>query len=96
MEERQGVKGFTQNNVFFTESSIANAVVIRHLSTEISRQNADLRQVRKNLANEALAANANYIMNFKYGQKQHPWWQLVFTLKWDTESWYGEGDAVHL
>lgn len=96
MEERHGMKGFTQDDVFFTESSTDNVVVIRHLSTEVSRQNADLRQVRSRLAKAAHAANANCIMNFKYGQKKHSWWQLIFTIKWDTESWYGEGDAVQL
>ena len=36
----------------------------------------------------------NAIINFKYGQRAHQWGEKAFTFKWDTESWYGEGDAV--
>lgn len=46
------------------------------------------------MAREALAAGSRAIMNFRYGQRAHTWWELVFTLKWDTESWYGTGEAV--
>ena len=59
-------------------------------------QNADLGEVKQRLAREARAIGATVLMNFRYGQKKHQWWELVFTLKWDTESWQGDGDAVKL
>jgi len=94
MEDLFGVKGTKYDDVFFTEKSIQNVTPIKHLKVEISRQNADLNQVKKRMAKEAKSIGATVIMNFCYGQRQHKWWQYVFTFKWDTESWYGEGDAV--
>src|SRR5437667_7128935 len=94
METRFGVRGTVCDEVFFTESSIPTATPIRHLHVEISRQNANLLEVKQQLAHQAQAAGATAIMNFRYGQKKHQWWELVFTFKWDTESWHGEGDAV--
>jgi hypothetical protein len=47
------------------------------------------------MAAEARQLGANGITNFRYGQRKHPWWELLL-LKWDTESWHGEGDAVTL
>jgi hypothetical protein len=94
MEQRFGVPGTTTDGIFFTEVSIPGAAVRRRISVEISRQNANLSEVKRRMASEARAAGASAIMNFRYGQKAHPWWELVFTFKWDTESWHGEGEAV--
>jgi hypothetical protein len=94
MESRFGVRGTVYDGVFFTEAQIPGAKVIRHLHVEISLQNADLGQVKRRLAAEARDCDATAIMNFRYGQKKHQWWELVFTFKWDTESWHGNGDAV--
>ena len=96
METRFGVKGNMCDGVFFTENAISEATIIRHLHVEISGQNADLGDVKQQLAQEAWAIGAIVLMNFRYGQKKHQWWELVFTFKWDTESWHGEGDAVKL
>ena len=96
METRFGVKGNMCDGVFFTENAVSGATVIRHLHVEISRQNADLGEVKQLLAGEARAIGATVLMNFRYGQKKHQWWELVFTFKWDTESWYGEGKAVQI
>lgn len=46
------------------------------------------------MARQSACQGANVIQNFQYGQKAHKWWELVFTFKWDTESWYGAGDAI--
>jgi len=89
------IKSTLCEGVTFIESSIPSAQVIKHLNVEISRQNANLSDVKKLLAQKAKAIGATTIMNFRYGQKAHKWWELIFTLKWDTESWYGEGDAVN-
>lgn len=96
METRAGVKGTVANDIFFTEEAIPSTSVLRHLHVEISRQNSNLLEVKERLAQEAKSLGATAIMNFRYGQKKHEWWQLVFTFKWDTESWHGEGDAVRI
>lgn len=96
METRFGVKGNVSGNVFFTEEAIPAAKVIRHLKVAISRQNANLDEVKQKLAAQAQSLDATVIMNFRYGQKKHAWWELVFSFKWDTESWHGEGDAVRM
>lgn len=96
METRHGVQGTVCEGVFFTETAIPGLPVIRHLQAEISRQNANLGDVKSRLASQAKGVQANGVMNFTYGQRAHAWWKLALTLKWDTESWYGEGDAVAL
>lgn len=93
MDDRYGVKGTVQDGVFFTEAPIPGAKVIKHLHVEISRQNATLGEVKSQLAAEVKACGGTALMGFQYGQKKHDWTQL-FALKWDTESWHGEGDAV--
>ena len=93
METRFGIKGTFCDDIFFTESPISGVSPIKHLNVEISRQNSNLSEVKQRLARDAKSIGATSIMNFRYGQKKHSWWQLVL-LKWDTESWYGEGDAI--
>jgi hypothetical protein len=94
METRFGVNGTICDGVFFTENALAGVTLIRHLHVEIPRQNADLSEVKQRLAREAQALGATVLMNFRYGQKKHQWWESVFSFKLDTESWHGEGDAV--
>lgn len=96
MEARYGVKGVMYDGVFFAETPIPNATSVRHLHIEISRQNSNLDEVKQRLAREAKSAGANAVMNFRYGQKKHDWTDLVFSFKWDTESWHGEGTAVRV
>jgi len=71
METRHGAKGTVFDDVFFTESTITGIATIKHIHVEISRQNSNLFEVKKQMANEAKAIGANAIMNFKYGQKKH-------------------------
>ena len=42
-----------------------------------------------------IAVGANSILNFRYGQRSHKWYQQI-ALKWDQGEWYGEGSAVCL
>jgi hypothetical protein len=93
MEERYGVRGTMQDGIFFTEAPIPGAKVLRHVHAEISRQNATLTEVKARLAADVKAAGGSALASFQYGQKKHSWSQLL-ALKWDTESWHGEGDAV--
>ncbi len=94
MEARFGVHGTECEAVFFTEAAIPGARVLEHISVEISRQNASLSEVKNRLAQSVRQKGGNALMNFRYGQKAHKWYEQVLTLKWDSESWYGEGDVV--
>jgi len=94
--ERFGVSGTTADGIFFTELAIPGAVIRRRINVEISRQNSNLSVVKQRMASEAKVAGASAIMNFRYGQKAHAWWELILSFKWDTESWHGEGDAITL
>jgi hypothetical protein len=87
------VKGTVQDGIFFTEASINNAKIIRHLHVEISRQNSTLNEVKSRLAADVKSCGGTALMSFRYGQKKHDWTELL-SYKWDTESWHGEGDAV--
>ena len=95
MEERRGVKGTVKDGIFFTESVIPEARIIKHLHVEISRQNSTLAELKVRLAEEVKACGGSALMQFRYGQRKHHWSQLL-SFKWDTESWHGEGDAVSL
>jgi hypothetical protein len=96
MEERFGVKGVTVAGVFLTEQPIPEGSVIRRVQVEISRQNADLGEIKQKLASEVRSCGGNALANFIYGQRKHNWLDYILSFKWDTESWYGEGDALKL
>lgn len=88
------LKGNTLQGVFFTEAEISSLPVIKHILVEISRQNSSLTQIKEKMALEVKSLGGNAVMNFKYGQKAHKGMKLLNPFKWDTESWYGEGDVV--
>lgn len=89
------MKGTTKDGVFFTEAAIPQARIIKHVHVEISRQNATLAELKARLAEEVRGCGGTVLMQFRYGQKKHHWSEML-ALKWDTESWHGEGDAVSL
>lgn len=92
---RAGIRGTDLAGVFFTEATVADAPALGTVSVEISRQNANLDEVKRALAEKVKAAGGNALMAFTYGQKAHPWWQML-ALKWDSESWHGAGVATRL
>jgi len=96
MENKFGMNGTMCDDIFFTESPAHSVPILKKIHVEISRQNSNLTEVKQRMAHEAKRVGATAIVNFRYGQKKHAWWELVFTFKWDTESWHGEGDAVGL
>lgn len=97
METRFGVQGTVHKDIFFTESlPQVPSTSVGPIKVEISRQNSNLLQVKDRMVGQAIAKRANVIANFRYGQRKHKTWQLIFTFKWDTESWYGEGDALRI
>jgi hypothetical protein len=82
--------------IVFTERRyVEGARYLDALQVEISRQNANLATVRKRLAEQAKAKGANCVGGFEYGQRAHHGVELLLP-KWDTESWYGTGDALFL
>lgn len=97
MFNRAGLSGNEVHGIFFSEGFAPPGVkVIRRISVSRNRQNSNLNEIKTMMAKYARSAGANAIVGFKYGQRSHKWWQLVFTFKWDSEAWYGEGDAVNL
>jgi hypothetical protein len=96
MEEFAGAIGNWHDGVFFTEGvARGGSQTGGRIEVEISRQNSNLTEVKTEMARQAKARGANVIQNFQYGQKAHQWWELIFTFKWDTESWHGSGDALN-
>jgi hypothetical protein len=91
--ERHGVKGTIADDVFFSERAVSGGQVVAHIRVEISRQNGNLGHIKQKMAAQATAAGATVIANFRYGQRSHRGLRLLMP-KWDTESWYGEGDAL--
>lgn len=97
MQELYGVLGNVHDGVFFTEGTVhGNPQLLGMVTVEISRQNANLADVKAQLAAQAKRKGANVVQQFQYGQKAHKWWEQVFTFKWDTESWHGSGQAVRI
>jgi hypothetical protein len=91
--ERHGVKGTIADDVFFSEHAVSGGRLAAHIKVEISRQNGNLGQIKQKMAAQATAVGATVIANFRYGQRPHRGLRLLMP-KWDTESWYGEGDAL--
>ena len=97
MEEKSGLKGTTFEDVFFSEEPAPHlALTGAKLAVEISRQNANLREVKSRLAAQVRTAGGNALVGFEYGQKSHSVMQQLFTFRWDSESWHGSGYAARL
>jgi hypothetical protein len=97
MEEKAGLQGATFEDVFFSEDPAPHLVLSGvQLRVEVSRQNANLREVKKRLAAQVRAAGGNALVDFAYGQKSHSVMQQLFSFRWDSESWHGSGYAARL
>jgi hypothetical protein len=94
--ERFGVKGTTAGGVFFTEADCpAEGRLLGPVAVSKNRQNWDLVRIKESLAAEALKKGGTAVVSFRYGQRSHKWYQLL-QVRWDTESWFGEGEAALL
>ena len=93
--EWHGARGTIHRGVFITEQGLPGDD-LGTLSVSIGRQNADLGQIKERLAAEALARGANAIAQLSYGQRRHGPGQLINPFRWDTESWFGEGQALRV
>ncbi|MBA3744930.1 hypothetical protein [Sporichthya sp.] len=80
MEERFGVKGSTVGGIFFVEQLIPGARRIDRVEVEIKKQNANLDEVKREMAEKATKKGATAIQAFRYGQRK--------------KGWYGEGEMV--
>jgi hypothetical protein len=90
--EWHGVQGTLHQGVFVTEADLPGEG-LGAISITIGRQNANLVEVKERLAYEAARRGANAVIGFQYGQRKHGPLQLVNPFRWDTESWFGEGEA---
>ena len=79
--------------MFFTEGEL-QGTVLGPVSVRMNRQNTSLTDVKQAMAREAQAKGANAVARFKYGQKAQRPWEQVFTLRWDSVRWFGEGVLV--
>lgn len=95
-EERFGVRGNTHDGIFFTEYEIPGAEVLGDVKWEKSRQNINLTHVKDKLASMAKSRGATAVQGFQYGQRAHKWYELFVNFKWDSESWFGSGQACRL
>jgi hypothetical protein len=83
------------HGVFITEQGLPGED-LGPLSVTIGRQNADLGQIKEKLAAEALARGGNAVALLSYGQRKHSAGQLINPFRWDTESWFGKGQALRV
>jgi hypothetical protein len=92
LEDLAGIKGTYFDGIFFTDEPVDQCRLSpRPFKVEISRQNANLHQIKQRLAMQVRKAGGNALVGFRYGQRSHGILQQVLTFKWDTESWHGEG-----
>ena len=94
MEEFGGLKGNFHQGVFFSEQS-CSASTLAPIRISKNGQNFTLETIKNLMAAQAKAVGANAIVEFRYGQKSHKWYQQL-QLKWDNMEWFGEGKAVSL
>lgn len=95
-EVRWGVEGVWCDGVFVTEGHLRGARVVGPVRVEISRQNTNLAALRQRVAAAATQQGGNVVIDFRYGQKAHGLLEQVLPLKWDTESWVGEGTVLRV
>jgi hypothetical protein len=90
--EWHGSRGTVHDGVFVTEGDLPGESLGK-ISIAIGRQNANLAEVKEKLAEEATRRGANAVAKLQYGQRRHGPGKLINPLRWDTESWIGEGEA---
>lgn len=95
MSAKYGVDGTEKDGVFFTSGTIPKVVSsLGPIRVRVSGQNRGPGAVKSKMAKIARKCGANAIMQYSCDQKSHKWWEQVFTFRWDSESWHGEGVAV--
>lgn len=90
--EWHGARGTVHRGVFVTEGDLPGES-LGAISISIGKQNANLAEIKEKLAAEAARRGANAVARLQYGQHRHGPLKLMNPLRWDTESWIGEGEA---
>jgi hypothetical protein len=90
---RAGVTGTEFGGVFFTDAVPRGWKRLGAIEVTISRQNANLAEVKTQMVDQVKRRGGNALVAFRYGQKAHAWWQNILPM-WDSESWYGSGEAA--
>jgi hypothetical protein len=80
-----GLRGNFVDGVFFTEDAGAiYRIQESAIQVKISRQNANLPQLKQQLAHKVRQAGGNALVGFTYGQKRS-------FFGWDDVAWQGAG-----
>lgn len=82
--------------VEFYENCPKGFIEVEHLSCVIRgvhSQLKSLKDVKAELEKQAISLGCSAIIGFKYGQRDHAWWEFWWTIFDDNMSWYGEGIA---
>ncbi|MCL2331645.1 MAG: hypothetical protein FWC61_03825 [Proteobacteria bacterium] len=81
---------------FYEKAYPKNLIPVERVACDLHGINAQLktlRDVKLELARQAKALGCVAVIDFKYGQRDHAWWQFWGSLFNDNMSWYGEGMA---
>lgn len=90
MQERAGLAGTCCDGIFFTEQeAAATRIDNKPISVKLARQNANLTEVKRQLAKKVSSAGGNALVGFTYGQKG-----TLFG--WDQGQWRGSGYIAKL
>ena len=90
LETLGGLTGNFADGVFFTEEPGAHYRISHdQIRVKIGRQNANLAEVKKQLARKVVRAGGNALVGFAYGQKKS-------FLGWDNVAWHGSGYAARI
>ena len=87
MIEKYGRKGTDFEGVFFTEGPIVNGAKLGALKAESNRQNTNLDELKRKLADQVKKLGGNALENFNYVQKG-----TVFSFS--STKWQATGTAV--
>ena len=70
--------------------------VVYQMVSYYNSQFKNLDDVKEQLADKAIQAGGNAIINFKYGQKNTSWFRSFLLAFDDNVNWFGEGEVVCL
>jgi hypothetical protein len=85
-----GMAGVYFDGIFFSEALAAESQIEpTMLRVRLRRQNANLNEVKRELAAQVRTAGGNALVGFTYGQKSR-------LIGWDKLSWEGTGHVARL
>ena len=84
-----GLSGHLFEGVFFSEQGVLGVPVLIECATHSNVQNTHIDVLKRALAQQARAAGANTIINFKYSQRAN-------FLSMSSVTWHATGQAIFL